>query len=121
MDKSPCFSTVVQTISSTEENIIASGSSDGRFDICIWRKPVRFLTFVLRISTDISMTVQASSGQTWRCMAVRSRGDGVCVTRGVVLLGLGEGVSDVDQCTLISQFLNDSQIISRRGFNRYRR
>lgn len=40
-------SIVVQTVSSIEEDIIASGSSDGRFAICLWRKPVSFLHFGL--------------------------------------------------------------------------
>lgn len=43
---SAASSIVVQTISSIEENIIASGSSDGQFAICLWRKPVSFLRYV---------------------------------------------------------------------------
>ena len=76
---------------------------------------MRFLPFVLGISVDLSMTVQASSGQT--CCHTPSRSckdERVGATRGLVLLeldkrvsGVGQctSVSDVGQCTSVSEFL----------------
>jgi hypothetical protein len=54
------------------------------------------------------MTVQASSGQTWRCVAVpsgRCKDERDHATRGLVLLELDERDPDTNQCMLVSQFL----------------